>query len=207
MAESIGSQRKVPQWERAGGRTIGNLITIFADILFRPTHFYQNLATRREIRPARQFANIFWIITAVLFGVAMYGHLGWYLTWGMSWMGLTGKPALWLAGSLILVTYLALHGITYIAARLTTWEANYRGLRLPINVVLRGMYYHAAHYVPVAFAVACTVYGYQLFERLNPGKLSTYTYLYILCGEVILFAGYLFNTYWIGMRNMMYANR
>ena len=207
IAESVGSTRQLPAWEREGGRTIGNLIATFAEILFRPTHFYQNLATRREIRPARQFATIFWIVTALLFGTAMYGHLGWYLTWGMSWMGLSGKPALWIAITLILITYTALHGITYVAARLTTWEATYRGLRLPINVVLRGMYYHAAHYVPVALFVAFTVYGYQWFERTHPGKITTDTYLYALCGEVIVFAGYLFNTYWIGMRNMMYANR
>jgi len=31
-------------------------------------------------------------------------------------------------------------------------------------------------------------------------------YLYVLCGEVILAAGYLFMTYWTGMRNLMYAN-
>ena len=33
------------------------------------------------------------------------------------------------------------------------------------------------------------------------------TYLYVICAEVILAAVYLFKTYWIGMRNMMYANR
>ena len=33
------------------------------------------------------------------------------------------------------------------------------------------------------------------------------TYLYVLSAEVIAGAFYLFWTYWIGMRNMMYANR
>ena len=32
-------------------------------------------------------------------------------------------------------------------------------------------------------------------------------YFYGLCGVVVLAAVYLFNTYWIGMRSMMYANR
>jgi hypothetical protein len=32
-------------------------------------------------------------------------------------------------------------------------------------------------------------------------------YLYTLSGEVILAAIYLFWTYWIAMRNIMYANR
>ena len=38
------------------------------------------------------------------------------------------------------------------------------------------------------------------------GMPSTTTYLYALCGEVVVGALYLFRTYWIGMRNMMYAN-
>ena len=32
-------------------------------------------------------------------------------------------------------------------------------------------------------------------------------YLYVLGAEVIVAAAYLFHTYWIAMRNMMYANR
>jgi len=35
---------------------------------------------------------------------------------------------------------------------------------------------------------------------------STVTYLYVLSAEVVLAALYLFWTYWIGMRNMMFAN-
>ena len=209
VAESIGSQRQIPQWEREGGRTFGAFLATSTEIIFRPTRFYKNLATRREIKPARQFATLHWIITSILFGLAMYAHLGWYLTWGMSWMGLRGAPSIWIAAALIVITYLVLHGVTYVAARLTTWEAAYRGLRLPLNVVLRGMYYHAAHYLPVALAVAITVWANSMWEHFHRGaSVPSYdTYLYVLCGEVILFAGYLFNTYWIGMRNMMYANR
>ena len=33
------------------------------------------------------------------------------------------------------------------------------------------------------------------------------SYLIVLCVEVIAAAVYLFITYWIGMKNMMYANR
>lgn len=55
---------------------------------------------------------------------------------------------------------------------------------------------------------AATVLGYRL--ALHWGWLSGTTgmvYLYVLCGEVIVAAAYLFNTYWIAMRNLMYANR
>ena len=40
---------------------------------------------------------------------------------------------------------------------------------------------------------------------LDPASATTY--LYVLCAEVIVAAAYLFHTYWVGMRNIMYANR
>jgi hypothetical protein len=78
---------------------------------------------------------------------------------------------------------------------------------LPFPVVLRGLDYHAAHYLPVAIIGAATVIGYHVALKHN--WVSGYTgplYLYTLCGEVLVAAAYLFWTYWIGMRNMMYAN-
>jgi len=99
---------------------------------------------------------------------------------------------------------------TRVAAQLTTWEATYRGYRLPYPIVLRGMYYHAAHYLPVAIAAFIVVAGYQVLLLIAGNKLpfdSPTYYLYFLCGLVVLCAIYLFQTYWVGMRNMMYANR
>jgi len=55
-----------------------------------------------------------------------------------------------------------------------------------------------------------TVVGYRLLYRFHVLQLTLATtqgYLYVLSGEVIIGAVYLFQTYWIGMRNMMYANR
>jgi hypothetical protein len=95
-----------------------------------------------------------------------------------------------------------------LAARLTAWEAAYRGYRLPHGVVLRALYYHAAHFLPVALVALITCGGYNLIQRSGDLQMTTgSTYVYVLCGEVIVAAGYLFNTYWIGMRNLMYANR
>src|SRR5437762_3263188 len=106
IIESLRGRREVPAWERAGGRSIWNFLVTSAEVTFRPTNFYKTLATRREVRPARQFANIHW-----------------------------------------------------------------------------------------------------LFRRLLLPPESITTYLYVLCGVVVVFAAFLFHTYWIGMRNMMYANR
>jgi hypothetical protein len=103
---------------------------------------------------------------------------------------------------------MTLHGTTWAAARLTAWEAAYRGIRLPLDVVRRGMAYHSAHYFPVALLTLMTTSGYSALLRLGVWTEQTLpTYMYVLCAEVIIFAAYLFQTYWIGMRNMMYANR
>ena len=204
LLESAHSKRRLPAWEQ--DRNLWNFLATSAEVTFRPTQFYKTLATRRQIEPARQFATVHWIITSALFAAAAYGHLHWYLETGWTWIGL--RRANWYqAGGLFVLTFAVLRVVTYIAARLTNWEASYRGLRLPLNVVLRGMYYHAAHYLPVAAGAAITVYGYQwLSHRMLVPPESVTTYLYVLCAEVIVFAAFLFHTYWIGMRNMMYAN-
>ena len=112
------------------------------------------------------------------------------------------SPALFLA--LPLLAYFATVVTIRLAARLTAWEAAYRGFRLPHTVVLRALYYHSADILPVALTVFVTCAGYNyLLNHLLPNPVN-YTsepaYLYTLCGEVIFAAGYLFNTYWIGMR-------
>ena len=109
---------------------------------------------------------------------------------------------------LALVTFAFFLLTTHVAARLTTWEATYRGYRLPVDVVLRGLDYHAAHYLPVAVIALATVFGYRV--ALGHSQLLVTwgtTYLYTLCVEVVVAALYLFWTYWIAMRNTMYASR
>jgi hypothetical protein len=70
------------------------------------------------------------------------------------------------------------------------------------------MHYHAAHYLPVAAVALATVVAYAALVAADPNNLRHATrYLWVLAAEVIVAAGYLFNTYWIGMRNIMYANR
>jgi hypothetical protein len=107
-----------------------------------------------------------------------------------------------------IMSYLALWITTRIAVRLTAWEAAYRGYRLPLNVVMRGMYYHAAHYLPVGIIAAATVIvAHYLIDPRTVTESILKRYLYVISGEIILAAVYLFQTYWIAMRNMMYANR
>ncbi|MGB7158900.1 MAG: hypothetical protein WBD40_12580 [Tepidisphaeraceae bacterium] len=207
IAESTGvGRREPPAWEAIDSSRVRAFFTTTAAVLFRPTHFYRTLATRRDTRRALVFARVHWIVAAALFGTAATVHTEWFLNIG----GYTIRPHRYVIPFVIIaaLTYVALAGTTALAARLTHWEASYRGLRMPLAVVKRGLYYHAAHYLPVGLVAAITVVAFVWLLSRGALGVTWYTrYLYILSAEVILGALYLFKTYWIGMRNMMFANR
>jgi len=209
LAESVHASRSAPSWEQQEFSRPFSFVSTTGSVIFRTTEFYRTLTTRSDTRPAVNFARLHWLIASILFAITASIHLR--SMGGFSFN--SGWPyPLWLesliCAGFVLVTYGSLSGITWLAARLTNWEATYRGLRLPTPVVLRGMYYHAAHYLPVALMAFLTV---AIYHRLLIAGIFTYRsivpYLYVVGGEVILGAVYLFQTYWIGMRNMMYANR
>lgn len=196
--EAIGDPR--PKWLRFFRTT--------SEIIFRPTRFYRTSTSRGQLEPALSFARIHWLISSILLGAAAWAHWDWYERVENRYT----PPAAWVQWVMLLIlpvgAYLAIAWTIRLAAQLTAWEAAYRGMRLPRDVVLRALYYHAAHVLPVAVLVLLTCGGYNLLERLgHVTMLSGAIYLYVLCGEVVVAAGYLFNTYWIGMRNWMYANR
>jgi len=209
-AESAPNLRQSASWERAGsGAEIArSFISTTLAVLFWPTAFYRTLATRQTRKRSRQFAGIHWVIVSMLFGIAAYYHFNWYrrmgsLPWWADKLDLPVPAILTLTG----ISYVLLLVTTRLAASLTTWEAGYRGYRLPLPVVLRGLDYHAAHYLPVGLLGAGTVVAYHLLDTSSKvSGQSGPVYLYVLCGEVLLSAVYLFWTYWIGMRNMMFAN-
>ena len=205
-ADSDPALRGPTAWEQsaADGLTSGTaFLATSAAVLFRPSRFYRTLATRADTRQAVLFAYIYWGLASLLLAVAAYAHATWFIF---------GDPRTlvdtWKAVLLAVPTYAFIAGMNLLAARLTHWEASYRGLRLTLPVVRRGLYYHAIHYVPVAVVAMATVVGYGHLVRsgaVDATKTTTY-YLYTLSGEVVLAAVYLFKTYWTAMRNMMYAN-
>jgi hypothetical protein len=200
-------RRELPAWERGDRRTQRRFLITTAHVVFRPTNFFRTLATRVEGSGSERFAMLHDIAASLLFALAGTIHLSWYVR------EIVGRPVRFpfepFAGVVLWVaTYLALEGVTRLAAKLTAWEAAYRGIRLPYPGVLRAMHYHAAHYLPVALVACLTIGTYQVMWQT--GAVSAFTatsYLYILSAEVILGAIYLFQTYWIAMRNTMYANR
>ena len=222
IAESTGETNRRPTaWEAtdgggdAGGAgagpaggTIPSFLRTSAFAIFQPREFYRTLATRGDVGPARRFAYVHWGVCAALFATAAYVHTM------VFWLSGTRTPFFGFIVSaggiaaLFTLIFASLAFTTWLAAKLTVWEAAYRGYRLPLGVVLRGMYYHAAHYLPVAVVTLLTVIGYRVLLAQGATTLQSLTvYLYVLCGEVVVMAGYLFETYWVGMKNMMYANK
>ena len=205
-AESDPALRAPTAWEQTaheGSPSGGAFLATSAAVLFRPTRFYRTLATRADTAQAVWFAQIYWGLSSLLLGLAGYAHAAWFV-WGDPRNPL--HPVAWVLFAIPTYGFIVLMNL--LAARLTHWEASYRGLRLTLPVVRRGLYYHAIHYLPVAAVAAATVVGYGYMVRrgaVDPTGATTF-YLYTLSGEVVLAAVYLFKTYWIAMRNMMYAN-
>ena len=197
--ESIQSDRTPPPWEQPQRSRFVTFVETSADVIVRPTYFYRTSTTRGDVDRAKSFGHIHWQIATLLFAAAGTVHASVFFP---------GERSLLMFGVLLVGTYLTLWLTTMAAARLTAWEANYRGIRLPLPVIRRGMYYHAAHYLPVAVLTLAIVAGYAVALRYQfAGPQTITSYLYTLCAAIIVAAAYLFHTYWIGMRNMMYANR
>lgn len=198
--------RWVPIWEQHPGPI--SFVLTSVQVLFRPSHFYRHFATRHRTVWSKVFAWLWLACCSLLFSLAGAGHMIWLEARPAS--SLAPVPR-WLVVAYVLLKVFALPAvffgllaITRIAARLTAWEAAYRGLRLPLYVVQRGLDYHAAHLLPVALVAALTVNGARL--GLWP-RIPDLAYLWTLSGEVIVCAAYLFFTYWACMRNMLFANK
>jgi len=213
IAESIGAHRHGSSWEQSDEARSGFVATT-RQVLFRTRDFFLHVTTRGSLGRAHDFARLHWIISSMLFTLALGGHMFWYvlriLGQGQSYEWHMYARIAIFAGMIVIapLCYLSNSLVTRLASKLTTMEATYRGYRLPYDVVLRAMYFHAAHYLPVALGAAVTTCGYgAAVERGWLGAETGTTYLYILCGEVVVAAFYLFETYWVAMRNIMYANR
>ena len=203
IAASTGADGRVlPAWEDPQNHAgpVRRFLQTTVEVVFHTGRFYRTLATRRDNRAAFTFAKVHWAISAILLAAALSIHVDFFQSFILhnSWL---------LFALLAPTTYCFIWGTTALAARLSAWEAAYRGLRLPTAVVLRALYYHAAHFLPVALVAFATVTLNRLIIRLHPAFAEqSVRYLLFLCVEVVAAAGYLFKTYWTGMRNTMYAN-
>ncbi|GEM_PF-1064011 len=183
------------------------------EVLFRPSRFFSHFTTRTDHPAAFWFGLIWRAIAAALLAEVARTHM----VWINSRMTITLPPQIshWaiiayatFAVFAVPLVFLFLTGTSWIAARLTTWEATYRGLRLPLLAVRRALRYHAIHMLPVALVALVTVEGYAALSRTGiVTRVHDLWYLYTLCGEVLIAAAYLFFSYWAAMRNILFANK
>jgi len=185
----------------------GRFIRTTVAVIFRTSRFFRSLNARGEAGPARRFAQIHWMIASAMLGMAWWLHWDWYQREIMQ----MARPAVirWMLAFLLpMLVYLAISTTEWLAARLTAWEAGYRGYRLPHPVVVRALYYHSANLLPVAIIAPLTIGGYSFLEHRRVFPVTSDTaYLYTLSGEIILLPILMFQKYWTAMRNLMYANR
>ena len=206
VSKSLPDTRKPSRWERH--RTAANFWRDTAATLTSPTHFFRSLATRGGFKSSDAFGVRQLYLASALFVSAAFFH--WLIVFNYgSTRGTAGQRVLVLVGFILLgsAVPVVLMLVTNLAAKLTEWEGRYRGYRLPYSSVRRVLAFHAACYLPVGLLAVLTTGGYCLCvsrDGLPPDTLVTY--LYVLSAEVVLAAGYLFNTYWRAMRATMWAN-
>lgn len=182
-------------------------------ILIGPSRFFSHFTTRTDHPAAFWFGFIWRAIASLLFALVARTHMGWVSS--RTTLVLPPMIGYWtflayglFAAFALPMVFLFLTGISWMAARLTTWEAAYRGLRLPLVAVRRALRYHAVHLLPVALVALATVEGYAALSRAGiVTQVHDLWYLYTLCGEVLIAAAYLFFSYWAAMRNILFANK
>lgn len=209
IAESVGTHRHGAEFESAPSAL--SFLATTRLVILAPGRFYRELATRAGTTQASGFARAHRWIASVLFALATAGHSLFVFYAMFYWV--SDVRAMWYACPVIFglatpLIYLLLTGLTRLATWLSAIEARYWGMRLPQAVVRRGLQFHAAHYLPVALLAVLTVWGYRaILATIGINHRYDDIYLYTLCGVVVLSALYLFRTYWIAMRSMMFANR
>lgn len=183
------------------------------EVLCRPSWFFAHLITRDD-HPASFWFGLIWrAMASVVLALTARAHMVWIdarttivLPPAVAQYAILAYAAF--AVFTVPAVFLFLTGVSWIAAKLTTWEATYRGLRLPLLAVRRALRYHAVHLLPVALLALCTVEGYAALSRAGVfSRSNDMAYLYTLCAEVVVGAIYLFFTYWAAMRNILFANK
>jgi hypothetical protein len=206
IADSTTDDGRVPPAWEDGGSTLARFLRTTKQVILAPANFFRHLQTRTDSDASPWFINQQHWISSLFFGLTAAVHT--------DSMGFTddlpgGHLAIfYVAAIAILLARLTLHFITRLASALTHWEGTYWGYRLPPAVVRRVMNFHSAQLLPVAVVALLTVVTYRMMlaTRVIDGRYGV-PYLVVISIEVLLAAGYLFRTYWIAMKNIMYANR
>lgn len=212
LSSTQNTGRSLPPWESAPKLTSALYLSTAAAIVLRPKSFFAQLITRHSPARSHAFATISRAFAALLMAVATSIHFSWCVAptfYPPAIIGQLNELSLNVLHIILLwpLVWGSLTATSWAATRLTAFESKYHGLRLPLPVVSRLMNFHTACYLPVslaAIAYIATTRSLIGLTILDPSFILNY--LYILCSFVILAAAYLFWSYWIAMKNSMYAN-
>ncbi len=204
---TVGDGRNLSPWESSDGSTLSRFVRTTRGVIGSPTVFFRHLQTRPEHDASQSFASRQHWLSSIVLGLTAAIHAN--IMGVLDFMGRPGVLApLLFAPVFIVLTRIALGGITKLASVLTRVEGGYWGYRMPGGAVRRVMNFHTAQLLPVAVVAFLTVSIYSVLRSTNIlNGLWDIKYLVIISIEVLLGAGYLFRTYWIAMKNIMYANR
>jgi hypothetical protein len=204
--------RSLPRWETAPRLSLTAFSATCYAIIAHPITFFRTLVTRHSPARSHAFATLARAAAALLMAVATALHLSWLVAptlYPPAVVGLLNEPSLIVLHIIALwpLVWAALTATSWLATRLTAFESKYHGLRLPQPVVQRLMNYHTACYLPVSLTAALYIAAARtLIATGILGPSFILNYLYLLCAFVIFSAAYLFWTYWMAMKNAMYAN-
>jgi hypothetical protein len=194
------SPRRPPAWETKARNRGGT----FFRALLSPRRFFSTLNLHGDTSRSRWFAAIFLGVATLMNAKTIIYHYAntTLLTISPPWL-----PPLWLAPALPVLIglfwYLNLELVAYLSAA----EGKYWGLRLPRTIVRRALHYWTVHAAVVSIVVSFVPLAYLLMlVSTERAGLHFAAYLYTLSGAVVLGAFYLFWTYWIAMKSIMYGN-
>lgn len=202
IEETTAVRRTPPAWETVGGLK-GWLLTS-VELLGRPVRYWKTFQSRptdaAQYRRAQRFAAWHAALAALLFASAVTFHA--------QLLNIVETNTLWLPVAAFFVVIATALGGKWLASHLTAFESRHRGVRLPQPVVWRVLAYQSAALLPFAVLAAATVYGALLLSTYEPMTFAQNLHFYIgiLAAEAIVGGAYLFWTYWMAMRGVMYAN-
>ena len=138
--------RRACAWELR--TTLVTFLSTTLAVILAPSKFFRTMLTRSRDRKAEYFGNLHIVLQSLLFGATAGFHWHWYYR-EILFKRMDGSQYT-VAAVMFGVSMLSFAFINRLAARLTAWEARYRGIRLPLPVVRRAMNYHLASCLPVA---------------------------------------------------------
>ncbi len=201
VAEStISSPRRPPVWETDARHRAA---TVFHALL-SPKRFFSTLNLHGDTARSRRFAILFLGIATLMNTKTILYHYAstTLLTISPPWL-----PPVWFAPALPVLIGLFWWANLELVVYLSAAEGKYWGLRLPRPIVRRTLQYWTVHAAAASIVISFIPLAYLLLlVSSDQAGLYFAGYLYTLSGAVVIAAFYLFRTYWVAMRAIMYGN-